>query len=115
ARQREQSAFGRIVLIEVGLELAIAREHLQLVGEVHVDALREVPVVHLLGDRALPVVGVAGQVRQGQRLQQTPRNRIDLTTRNDVVAVRRSHYTASGRVDSRRERIVDVADAAAEN
>ena len=64
ARQREEPGFGGILLVEVGLELAVAGEDLQLVGHVHVDALREVPVVDLLGHAALPVVDVAWQVGQ---------------------------------------------------
>ncbi len=71
ARQREEAAAARerVVLVEIGLEDAGAREHLQVVADVQVDALREVPVAHLLGDAGLQVVDVARQVRERDVLE----------------------------------------------
>ncbi len=85
AGEREEAAFGRVVLVEVGLELAVAREHLPVVVDVHVEALREVPVVDQVVDRALPVVDVAGLVGQRDLLQHLQRHRIEHGRRDDVA------------------------------
>ena len=114
ARQREEPAVGRILLVQVGLELAVAREDLPVVADVHVDALREVPVVDVLEDAALPVVDVARQVRQRDLLQHLQRHRIEPRLRDDVVGKRRPDDAAGG-VERRRERVVDGAHAAVQH
>ena len=106
-RQREEPRVGRVLLIQVGLELPVARKHLELVVDVPVHPLREVPVVHLLVHPALPVVLVARQVRQRQRLQHLHRHRIEQRRRNHVARKRRPHHPPRRRIHHRAERVVN--------
>ena len=114
ARQREEARVGRILLIQVGLELAVAREDLPLVREVHVHALREVPVVHFLGKAALPVVGVAWKVRQRQIGQHLHRDRVEHGRGNHVAGEGRTDDAARRGIDGRGEGVVDRPHAPAQ-
>src|SRR5438876_11761714 len=56
ARERIEPGLGRVLLIEVRLELSVAGEHLPVVGDVHVEALRQVPVFNGVARSSTPPI-----------------------------------------------------------